>query len=166
MFIKNNLICCPWADKKQTLRGDLLNFRTVVIKGAFGYFCARLSKSKSLLRFPKSLFRLGAPSDFDHCAILASLHPPPAALQRRCPHGEWKRNCLLVKTENKEPTTYITRKPPQTFSNNKVDMLPVGNSIYRFATRYICLRQTRLCSWRSKNEMHPTVHKKTQSLQQ
>ena len=152
MFIKNSLIYSPRADKKQTPRGDLLNFRTTARKGAFGYFCARLSKSKSLLRFPKSLFRLGAPRDFDHCAILASLHPPPAALQRRCPHGEWKRNCLLVKTENKEPTTCITLKLPQTFSNNKVDMLPVGNSIYRFATRYICLRQTRYALCECKNE--------------
>ena len=39
----------------------------------------------SLLRCPKSLFRLGAPSDFDRCAILASLHRPPGALRRRCP---------------------------------------------------------------------------------
>ena len=29
--------------------------------------------------------RLGAPMNFDRCAILALLYPPQAALRRRCP---------------------------------------------------------------------------------
>ena len=37
----------------------------------------------------RNRFRLGAPDDFDRCAILASLHRPPDALRRRClvPHS-------------------------------------------------------------------------------
>ena len=38
----------------------------------------------------QNLFRLGAPTNFDHCAILASLHHPPGVLRRRCP----ARACL------------------------------------------------------------------------
>ena len=38
----------------------------------------------------QNLFRLVAPTNFDRCAILASLHHPPGALQRRCP----ARACL------------------------------------------------------------------------
>ena len=38
----------------------------------------------------QNLFRLGAPTNFDRCAILASLHHPPGALRRRCP----ARACL------------------------------------------------------------------------
>jgi len=33
------------------------------------------------LAVPKIAYRLGAPSDFDRCAILTSLHPPLAALR-------------------------------------------------------------------------------------
>ena len=33
----------------------------------------------------QNLLRLGAPANFDRCAILASLHLPPAAHRRRCP---------------------------------------------------------------------------------
>ena len=33
----------------------------------------------------QNLFRLVAPTNFDRCAILASLHHPPGALRRRCP---------------------------------------------------------------------------------
>ena len=33
----------------------------------------------------QNLFRLGAPTNFDRCAIFASLHHPPGALRRRCP---------------------------------------------------------------------------------
>jgi hypothetical protein len=29
--------------------------------------------------------------NFDHCAILASLHPPQVALQRRCSEGDNKK---------------------------------------------------------------------------
>ena len=38
----------------------------------------------------QNLFRLGAPTNFDRCAILASLLHPPGALRRRCP----ARACL------------------------------------------------------------------------
>ena len=33
----------------------------------------------------QNCFCLGAASNFDRCAITASLYPPPAALRRRCP---------------------------------------------------------------------------------
>ena len=36
------------------------------------------------LAVPKIAYRLGAPSDFDRCAILALLHRPQDALRRRC----------------------------------------------------------------------------------
>ena len=48
--------------------------------------------------------RLGAPMNFDRCAILASLHPPQAALRRRCPS---RSACLRFKffctTKKKQP---------------------------------------------------------------
>ena len=46
-------------------------------------------KDLNLLRKPscgaQNCFCLGAASNFDRCAITASLYPPPAALRRRCP---------------------------------------------------------------------------------
>ena len=43
----------------------------------------------ALLRYPKFV-TAWAPTNFDRCAILASLHHPPGALRRRCP----ARACL------------------------------------------------------------------------
>ena len=36
--------------------------------------------SQPLLRCPKAAYPLGARAAFDRCAIISSLHPPPAAL--------------------------------------------------------------------------------------
>lgn len=44
-------------------------------------FC--FSKTINRHSFAEVLFQLGAPSDFDHYAILASFHRPPDALGRR-----------------------------------------------------------------------------------
>ena len=56
------------------------------------------------LAVPKIAFRLGAPSDFDRCAISPSLHRPPDALRAQCP----KQARLLCSQEQKkqQPFSY------------------------------------------------------------
>jgi hypothetical protein len=71
------------------------SLETKCFKAFHIYRCRRPLK---LLRKPscgvRNLFRLGAPTNFDRCAILASLHPPQAALQRRCPARGFGANAV------------------------------------------------------------------------
>ena len=54
----------------------------------------------------QNLFRLGAPTNFDRCAILASLHHPPGALRRRCP-ARACRALKLIYTNEKEKALVV-----------------------------------------------------------
>ena len=56
--------------------------------------------------------RLGAPMNFDRCAILASLHPPLVAFRRRCLRalsGHEADNQIKTSHENKTQSRYPTK---------------------------------------------------------
>jgi hypothetical protein len=48
---------------------------------AFWSLLGDSKKNAFSLAVPKIVYRLGAPNDFDRCAILTSLHPPQVALR-------------------------------------------------------------------------------------
>jgi len=63
------------------------------------------------LAVPKIAYRLGAPSDFDRCAISPSLYPPPAAVgfnaQNICA-TKLRYASICVCSVSQQPDNYIT----------------------------------------------------------
>ena len=60
----------------------LVSLRVRRIRMTFSFGASNRTRTCDFaLAVPKIACRLGAPSDFDRCAILTSLHLPPAALR-------------------------------------------------------------------------------------